>query len=80
MIFEYFKEIAVRAAKAVGAKFCGVDMMLEDYRDEKAPYAIIELNFNPAIHIHSYPYKGTERQIAEQVLKVLEFNLESDCN
>lgn len=76
---EYFKEIAVRAAKAVGAKFCGVDMMLEDYRNEKAPYAIIELNFNPAIHIHSYPYKGTERQIAEQVLKVLEFNLESDC-
>ena len=68
-----FKDIAVDAAKAVGAKFCGVDMMLEDYQDEKAPYAIIELNFNPAIHIHSYPYQGTERNIAEKVLKVLGF-------
>ena len=68
-----FKDIAVASAKAVGAKFCGVDMMLEDYRDEKSPYAIIELNFNPAIHIHSYPYKGVERHIAEKVLKVLGF-------
>lgn len=75
-----FKEIAVRAAQAVGAKFCGVDMMLEDYSDEKSPYAIIELNFNPAIHIHSYPYKGVERPIAEQVLKVLEFDLEPGCS
>ena len=68
-----FKDIAVAAAKAVGAKFCGVDMMLEDYRDENSPYAIIELNFNPAIHIHCYPYKGVERNIAEKVLKVLGF-------
>ena len=75
-----FKEIAVRAAQAVGAKFCGVDMMLEDYGDERSPYAIIELNFNPAIHIHSYPYKGVERPIAEQVLKVLDFDLESECS
>lgn len=68
-----FKEIAVAAAKAVGASFCGVDMMLEDYKDEKSNYAIIELNFNPAIHIHSYPYQGTERKIAAKVLKVLGF-------
>lgn len=68
-----FKDIAVEAAKAVGAKFCGVDMMLEDYTNADGDYAIIELNFNPAIHIHSYPYKGTERNIADKVLKVLGF-------
>lgn len=68
-----FKEIAVAAAKAVGAAFCGVDMMLEDYTDKAGDYAIIELNFNPAIHIHSYPYIGKERNIAEKVLKVLGF-------
>ncbi|WP_297712107.1 bifunctional glutamate--cysteine ligase GshA/glutathione synthetase GshB [Clostridium sp.] len=67
-----FKEIAINAAKAAGAKICGVDMMLEDYRDENTNYAIIELNFNPAIHIHSYPYKGKERKIATHVLKLLE--------
>ncbi len=67
-----FKDIAVNAAKAAGAKICGVDMMLEDYKDENTSYAIIELNFNPAIHIHSYPYKGKERKIATHVLKLLE--------
>lgn len=71
-ISQKFKDIAVNAAKAAGAKICGVDMMLEDYRDENTNYAIIELNFNPAIHIHSYPYKGKERKIATHVLKLLE--------
>ena len=70
-----FKRIAVEAAKAVEAKFCGVDMMLEDYSDVNSLYAIIELNFNPAIHIHSYPYKGTERNIAEQSLGVIGFQV-----
>ena len=67
-----FKDIAVNAAKAAGAKICGVDMMLEDYSDENTNYAIIEINFNPAIHIHSYPFIGTERKIAVEVLKLLE--------
>ena len=68
-----FKNIAVNASKAVGARICGVDMMLEDYKDKNSKYGIIELNFNPAIHIHCYPYKGKERKIGEEVLKVLGF-------
>ncbi|WP_069999679.1 bifunctional glutamate--cysteine ligase GshA/glutathione synthetase GshB [Cellulosilyticum sp. I15G10I2] len=67
-----FKDIAVRAAKAVEAKFCGVDMMLEEYENPESNYSIIEINFNPAIHIHSFPYKGKERNIARSVLEVLE--------
>lgn len=70
---EKFKKIAVSAAKSVNAEICGVDMMLEDYSDENSNYAIIELNFNPAIHIHCYPYKGAERKIGTQVLKALGF-------
>lgn len=66
-----FKDIAVDSAKAVGAKICGVDMMLQDYSDGNSKYAIIELNFNPAIHIHSFPYKGEERKVAERILKLL---------
>lgn len=73
LIPDKFKKIAVEAAKAVDAKICGVDMMLEDYSDENTNYAIIELNFNPAIHIHSYPYKGKEREIAKEVLTLLGF-------
>lgn len=68
-----FKTVAIEAAKAVGAKICGVDMIIEDYNSEDSSYGIIELNFNPAIHIHSYPYKGIERNIAKEILKLLEF-------
>ncbi len=70
-----FKEIAVNCAKAVNANICGVDMMLKDYSDENSSYGIIELNFNPAIHIHCYPYKGKERKIAKNVLNLLGFKL-----
>ena len=73
LIPQRFKDIAIESSKAVGAKICGVDMMIEDYNDENSNYAIIELNFNPAIHIHSYPYKGKEREIAKEILNILGF-------
>lgn len=73
VIPDRFKKIAVQSCKAVGANICGVDMMIKDYRDENSPYGIIELNFNPAIHIHCYPYKGKERNIAAEILKLLGF-------
>ena len=67
-----FFAIAVESAKALGANICGVDMMIEDYTDENSNYGIIELNFNPAIHIHSYPYQGKERNVAESILRLLD--------
>lgn len=72
-ISQEFKDIAVKASKAIGANICGVDMMIDDYEDKNSAYAIIELNFNPAIHIHSYPYIGKEREIAKEILKLLDF-------
>ena len=74
-----FKEIAIKSAKAIGAKICGVDMVIEDYTDERSNYGIIELNFNPAIHIHSYPYEGKERNVAKDILNLLGFK-ESKCD
>ncbi|ROZ10787.1 bifunctional glutamate--cysteine ligase GshA/glutathione synthetase GshB [Enterococcus hirae] len=68
-----FKQIAIASAKSVGANICGGDMMIDDYRDENSQYAIIEVNFNPAIHIHCYPYQGVERNIAKEILELLEF-------
>ncbi|MGL4107761.1 bifunctional glutamate--cysteine ligase GshA/glutathione synthetase GshB [Clostridium sp. LP20] len=69
---EKFKRVAIESAKAMGARVCGVDMMIEDYRDEDTSFGIIEVNFNPAIHIHSYPYEGKERNIGGHILKLLE--------
>ena len=71
-----YKDIALRAAKAVDAKICGVDMIINDISNAKPTdkdYAIIEANFNPAIHIHTYPFKGKRREIAEKILELLGF-------
>lgn len=73
-VHQRFKDIAVEASQAVEAIFCGVDIIIDDYEDPRSSYAIIELNFNPAIHIHSFPYKGKERRIADSVLDVLGYN------
>ncbi len=66
-----FKDLAIKSSKSIGANICGVDMMIEDFKDKNSNYVIIELNFNPAIHIHSYPYIGKERNIAKEILKIL---------
>ena len=70
---DIYKDIAIKAAQAVGAKICGVDMMIEDIKklNPENNYAIIELNFNPAIHIHCYPYRGKNRNLGEKILKAL---------
>lgn len=71
LIHNKFKEKAIECVKAIDAKICGVDMMIEDYSNENSPYGVIELNFNPAIHIHSFPGVGVERNIAIDILKLL---------
>jgi glutamate--cysteine ligase len=75
LIGDGYKDIAIRAVKSVGAKICGVDMIIRD--TDKAPescnHAIIELNFNPALHIHAFPYKGINRKPEKFVLDLLGF-------
>ncbi|WP_415345817.1 bifunctional glutamate--cysteine ligase GshA/glutathione synthetase GshB, partial [Clostridium perfringens] len=55
-----YKEVALKSAKAVKALICGVDMVIDNIEEEakEKNHGIIELNFNPAIHIHCFPYKG----------------------
>ena len=70
-----YKQIAVKAAQALDVKITGLDMMITDIRQEATNdnYAIIELNFNPAIHIHCHPYKGKNRRLNEKLLDLLGF-------
>lgn len=73
-IMDEYKQIAVAASKTVEARFCGVDIMIDDITEKpnEENHAIIELNFNPAIHIHCYPYVGKNRNLGEAVLRELE--------
>ncbi len=70
-----YKEIALKAAKGLGAMICGIDIMLSDFRAKptKDNYTIIELNFNPALHMHNYPYQGKNRHVEKKVLDLLGF-------
>jgi glutamate--cysteine ligase len=72
---EGYKAIAVQAAKAVGAKICGADIIIHDInaQPQKDNHSIIELNFNPALHIHDFPYQGRNRQVERKVLDLLGF-------
>jgi glutamate--cysteine ligase len=70
-----YKSLAVQAAQAVGATICGADIIIEDLTKRRTPdnYSIIELNFNPAIHIHNFPYQGKNRQVEKKILQLLGF-------
>ena len=72
-----YKSIAVQAAHAVGAKICGVDMIIRNISEQpsESNYAIIELNFNPALHIHDFPYKGKNRHVEKKILLLLGFDI-----
>ncbi len=38
---------------------------------EKGEHAIIEANFNPALHMHMFPYMGRGHDVATKVLAAL---------
>ncbi len=72
---EEYKKIAVESAKAVGAKICGADIIIKNIHNKpnKKNYSVIELNFNPALHIHNFPYQGKNRDVEKKVLDLLGF-------
>ncbi|WP_420422623.1 bifunctional glutamate--cysteine ligase GshA/glutathione synthetase GshB [Simkania sp.] len=70
----YFK-IATAATKALGAKICGLDLLLSSPKKAATQknHSIIELNFNPVLYFHAFPNQGKKRNVAEPVLKLLGF-------
>ena len=72
-IHETFKQVALNAAKAMNAVFCGVDMIIEDYENEKSQFSIIEMNFNPMISMQAFPFEGKQRRLGYNILKALKF-------
>lgn len=70
-----YKKLAEEAAKIVAARICGVDMIIQNPAEKatKNNYAIIELNFNPALQMHHYPVEGKPVNVAAKVLDLLGF-------
>lgn len=66
---EYFKIQAAKAAEVLGVKICGIDMIIDDLNSQE--YSIIEANFNPAIQMHTFPFVGKGKNVANDILKAL---------
>ncbi len=71
-VAEEYKEVAVSCASALKANITGIDIIIPGEIDVFTNYCIIEANFNPAIHIHTYPYEGRGRNVGRKILKTLE--------
>lgn len=59
------KETALRAARALGMNFCGVDII---YNPEKRKSYVLEVNDSPGIDIHHYPVIGDRQDVATDII------------
>lgn len=70
----FYKDLAIQSAQALGATFCGVDIILSNYR--KPPisdhdFAVLEANFNPSMSIHRFVGRGPARYLGRAVIDEL---------
>ncbi len=74
-IHETYKEIALKASKSVSAFICGVDIIIKEPKRPatKQNHSIIELNYNPMLSMHSFPYRGKPRDTGKAMLDFLGF-------
>ncbi|MBF7096038.1 bifunctional glutamate--cysteine ligase GshA/glutathione synthetase GshB [Alkalibacter mobilis] len=74
-VHEEYKKIAIKCANVVGARITGADIMIKEIgqKPNETNYGVIELNFNPALHIHNHPYKGKNRGVEKKLLDLLGF-------
>ena len=74
-VLDEYKTIAVDSARAVNAKICGVDMIIQDVKakPDENNHSIIELNFNPVLYPHNFPCQGQNRHVEKKVLDLLGF-------
>lgn len=61
-------ELAIRAARAIGMEFCGVDIL---YNKESNKSYVLEVNDCPGIDIHHFPVNGDSQNVAGDVIKYL---------
>ncbi|MHC5373990.1 bifunctional glutamate--cysteine ligase GshA/glutathione synthetase GshB [Enterococcus sp. LJL120] len=70
-----YKKIAADAVEALGAVISGIDLIIPDLKveptQESTAYGIIEANFNPAMHMHIYPFAGAGQRLTMDVLQLL---------
>lgn len=74
-IDESYKQAAIDMSEIIGAKVSGIDLIIPDptilSTKEHLGYTVLEANFNPAMHMHAFVYKGKGRRLTMGILKML---------
>jgi len=68
-VHEDYKKMAIKAVRAVGSKFGGVDIIAEDI--SKPSKAVInEINYNPGLRLH---YKVNEGEVVKVAIPIMKY-------
>lgn len=67
---DFYKNIAVEAAKSAGLKIAGIDIIIKDMEKPASHdnYIVVELNAPAMLSMHDYPYIGKNRHVEKYVL------------
>lgn len=67
---DFYKKVAIEAAKSAGLKIAGIDIIIRDLErvDSNDNYIVVELNAPAMLSMHNYPYIGKNRHVEKYVL------------
>ncbi|WP_321289439.1 glutamate ligase [uncultured Sunxiuqinia sp.] len=67
---DFYKEVAVQSAQAVGLNIAGIDIIIGDMKRTPSTenYIVVELNAPAMLSMHDFPYQGKNRQVEKYVL------------
>ena len=68
-VHEYYKELAVKAVKAIDCEFGGVDIIAKDISNPDE-CGINEINYNPGLRIH---YEVDEGKVVEVAIPIMKY-------
>ncbi|NMC08800.1 hypothetical protein GYA44_00525 [Candidatus Microgenomates bacterium] len=69
-VHDYYKQMAVKAVKAVGSEFGGVDIIAENI-SKPSKSAINEINYNPGLRLHYKVDKGESTKVAVPIMEYI---------
>ncbi len=66
----FYKKIAIKISKILNLKITGIDIIIKN-NTTPGDYRVLEVNDNPAIHIHHFPLEGKSIDMSSKILKAL---------
>ena len=69
-VHDFYKQLAIKAVKAVGSEFGGVDIIAKDItKPERC--AVNEINYNPGLRLHYKVDRGEQVKVAIPIMEYI---------